>query len=113
MSDSTYRNTSSVPQHIFTKSGIAEFYVLAPRSRGLPEKLIGPQLVIKFPAFYGNPELHHRIHKSPPPVSVLSQIDPIHALKPRLGRFILVLPSHQRLGVSSGFVPSGFPNKTL
>ena len=28
-------------------------YLLIPWSRGLPEKLTGPQLVKKFPAFYG------------------------------------------------------------
>ena len=52
-------------------------YLLTPRSRVLLEKLIGSQLVYKFPAFYGT-RIHYRIHKCPPPVPVLSQLDSVH-----------------------------------
>jgi hypothetical protein len=46
-----------------------------PWCRVHPGKLTGSQLTEKFPAFYGNTEVHYRIHKSSPPVSILSQIN--------------------------------------
>jgi len=56
---------------------------------------------------------HYRIHKRPPPVPVLSQINPDHVPHPTSWRSILILYSYLSLGLSSGLFLSGFPTKTL
>jgi hypothetical protein len=61
-----------------------------------------------------NPKVHHRIHNSPPPVPILSQLDPIYTPPHRTPRrSILILSSHLCLGLSSGLLPSGFPAETV
>ena len=60
-----------------------------------------------------NQKVHYRIHKSPPRLSILSQIDSVRAPHSISLRSILLLSSHLRLALPSGFIPSGFPIKTL
>ena len=84
----------------------------SPCSTGLPDKLTGPQLVTKFPAFYAARRFVNRIHNSPPPVPLLSEIDTCPPSKLPSRRSILILSSHLLLCLVSGF-PSGFPAKTL
>jgi hypothetical protein len=67
----------------------------------------------EIPRTLWNPKVHHRIHKRPPPVPILRQIDPLHASQLTSRRSILILSSHLRLGLPSGLLPSGFPTKTL
>ena len=67
----------------------------------------------EIPRTLWNPKVHHRIHKRPPPVPILRQIDPLHASQLTSRWSILILSSHLRLGLPSGLLPSGFPTKTL
>ena len=66
----------------------------------------------EFPRILRNPKVHYHIHRCPPPVPILSQLDRIHVPRPTSLRSILI-SSHLRLGVPSGLFPSGFPTKTL
>jgi hypothetical protein len=49
----------------------------------------------ELPSILWNPEVHHRIHISPPTVPILSQIDPIHTIPSYLSKihFNIVHPS--------------------
>jgi len=65
------------------------------------------------PRILWNPKVHYRTPKCPPPVPILSQINPVHVPHPTSWRPILILSSHLCLGLPSGLFPSGFPTKTL
>jgi len=56
--------------------------ILNPWSRVLLEKLNGSQLVKKFPTFYGTRRFIYSLYKCPPPVSIFSQFNPVHASIP-------------------------------
>jgi hypothetical protein len=59
------------------------------------------------------PKVHHRIHKCPPYVPILSHLNPIHNPTSYFLKTILILSSHLHLGLPSGLFPSGFPTQTL
>ena len=86
-------------------------YLLTPRSRVLHEKLIGFQLVKKFPTFYGN----RRFITAFTSARHLSLAISIQSISPSLTPWIsiLILSFHLRLGLPSGLFPSGLPTKTL
>jgi hypothetical protein len=83
-------------------------YLLTPYSRVLlrQAKRFSPGQEIL--GMLWNPQVHYRIHKYPPPVPVLSQLDSVHA-----PIFHLILSSRLHLGLPSGLFPSGFPTKNF
>ena len=87
-------------------------YLLTPWGRVLLEKLTGSAASPEIPRTLWNPKVHHRIHKCPPPVPILSQLHPV-STPPTSRRSILILTSHLRLGLPNGLFPSGFPTRTL
>ena len=88
-------------------------YLLTPWCRVLLEKLIGLQLVKKFPAFQGTRKLITALtslrHPFLPWASPIQSIYP----HPTFWRSILILSTQLSLGLPSGLLPSGFPTKTV
>ena len=87
--------------------------MLSPWCRVLLEQLTGLQTVNKFPAFHGTRRFFTALtsvrHPSLPWSSPIQSIYP----HPTSWRSILILSTHLRLGIPSGFFPSSFPSTTL
>ena len=63
------------------------------------------------PRILCNPKVHYRIHKCPPPVPVLSQINPVHASISHSQRSFLILSFHLHLGLPSSLFSVRFPHQ--
>jgi hypothetical protein len=58
-----------------------------------------------------NPNIHYRVHKSPPLLPILGQMHPIHICNPISLRSILILSFNLRLYLPSALYSSDFPTK--
>jgi hypothetical protein len=65
------------------------------------------------PSILWNPKVHYLVHKSPPTVPILSQINPIHTIPHYLSEIHFNIVAQLRLGLHSGLFPSGFPTNIL
>jgi hypothetical protein len=55
----------------------------------------------EIPRILWNPKVHYRIHNSPPPAPIQSQINPVHAPQPTSRISALILSSNLRFGLQS------------
>jgi hypothetical protein len=65
------------------------------------------------PSILWNPNVHYHVHKSPPLVRILREIDPVHTIPSYFSKIHLTIVPHLLLGLPSGLFLSVFPTNIL
>jgi hypothetical protein len=69
------------------------------------------QLVQEISRILWNLKVHYRIHKHPPPVSIMSQFNPVHTPTSHFLKIPLIITLQRTSGLPSCLFPSGLPPK--
>jgi hypothetical protein len=88
-------------------------YLLTPWCRILFEKLMSLSLSKNILLPLWNPKVHHRVHKSPPPDPILSQLNPVRPIGSCLPKVQLNVILPPTPGSSPWFLTVGPPNQNL
>ena len=67
----------------------------------------------EIPHILRDPKVHYCIHKFPPTISILREINPVHVSPSHVLKIHLNIILPAKPGFPSGLFPSGFPTKTL
>ena len=67
----------------------------------------------EIPCILWNLKVHYRIHKCPPPVPILNQLDPVYTPTSHRLKVHFILSSHLYLGLPNGLFSSSFPTQIL
>jgi hypothetical protein len=84
-------------------------YILT-KWNGVLEKPVICSVIRNFHLLW-NPNVHYHVHKSPPPVLILSHMNSTHKLQPYFPKIHFTIVPHLCLGIPTGHFPSHFPTK--
>jgi hypothetical protein len=106
---------SFTPPCLSTASGLSQDFYVEMYLLNYPIEQSLSWKANRFSASQENPRMlwNPKVQKCPPPVPILSQLDPVHTPTFNFLKIHLNIIPYLRLGLLSGLFPSAFPAKTL